>query len=110
MRDFLGIENPESPLYGRYVKEIYANRFGRETSLGFLRSGFAELGIEVNEDELDETYERLDGIVGWLTLYGYLRGVDGLGHGESLNRVFSDGIRLVLSELDALIRPPGPGT
>ncbi len=95
------------PLYGRYIKEIYVDRFSKDAGLDFLkRGGFAELGIEVSEGELEEVYERLDGIVGWLTLYGYLRGVEGgLSHREALDRVFSDGVKLVLSELDEVIRP-----
>ena len=63
------------------------------------------MGIAVTEDELIEVYEQLDGIVGWLALYGYLRGVNGLNHSEALSRVFNDRARLVPNELEALIKP-----
>ncbi|WP_243671580.1 ATP-binding protein [Vulcanisaeta sp. JCM 16161] len=105
LRDFLRIDDPEAPLYGRYIKEVYVDRFSKDASLDFLRRGFTELGVEVSEGELEEVYERLDGIVGWLTLYGYLRGIDKLGHREALDKVFNDGVKLVLSELDAVIKP-----
>ncbi len=105
LRNFLRIDDPEAPLYGRYVREIYVDRFSRETSINFLRRGFTELGIEVNDGELNEVYEKLDGIVGWLTLYGYLRGIEKLSHREALDKVFNDGVKLVLSELDAVIKP-----
>ena len=105
LRDFLRVEDPEAPLFGRYVKEVYVDRFSRDASLDFLRRGFAELGVAVDEDELVEAYEHLDGIAGWLTLYGYLRGVEGLSHKEALARVFNEGAKLVLSELEALIKP-----
>ncbi|CUX77151.1 hypothetical protein [Thermococcus chitonophagus] len=36
-----------------------------------LRKGFEELNLEVPEEEIREAVEELDGIVGWLTLYGY---------------------------------------
>ncbi|WP_054848783.1 ATP-binding protein [Vulcanisaeta sp. JCM 14467] len=81
------------------------DRFNKDASLDFLRRGFAELGVAVGEGELVEVYEHLDGVVGWLTLYGYLRGVEGLSHKEALARVLNDGARLVLSELEALIKP-----
>lgn len=87
LRDFLRIDDPEAPLYGRYIREIYVDRFSREVSLDFLRRGFTELGINVNVGELDEVYDKLDGIVGWLTLYGYLRGgIDKLSTGRPWTR------------------------
>jgi len=69
--EFLGLENPESPLYGRGYKTIMLERFSRETSLDFLRAGFRELGMQPSEQLLGGVVDRLDGLVGWLTLYGY---------------------------------------
>lgn len=73
--DFLGIENPSSPLYGRYAIEIKLERLSREKSIEFLERGFDEIGVRVNKEVLEEAYEKFDGIVGWLTFFGneYLR-------------------------------------
>ena len=29
LKDFLRIEDSEAPLYGRYIREVYADRFSR---------------------------------------------------------------------------------
>lgn len=76
LRDFLGYENPSSPLYGRYVHEIYVERFDREESREFLKEGFREEGVEVPAEVIDQAVGFFDGIVGWLVLFGR-RYVDG---------------------------------
>lgn len=76
LRDFLGYENPSSPLYGRYVHEVYVERFDEEASREFLKEGFREEGVEVPAEVIDQAVEFFDGIVGWLVLFGR-RYVDG---------------------------------
>ena len=69
LQDFLGLENPSSPLYGRYARIIRLERLSRERALDFLRRGFEEAGVE--PPNLDEVVDALDGLIGWLTLYGH---------------------------------------
>lgn len=103
LHDFLGLDNPKKPLFGRYAREITLERFSREQSLGFLERGFRELGISVNSSELERAVDRLDGIVGWLSMYGYLRGVRRLPEGEALNELFHRAQALVRDELSTLL-------
>ena len=70
LMDFIGIDNPKSSLYGRGREEIMLNRFEKTKSLEFLRKGFEQKGIGVNQEEIERVVNALDGIVGWLTLYG----------------------------------------
>ena len=105
LRDFLRLEDPRAPLFGRYRREILVDRFSRETGVDFLARGFEELGLRVSEKELEEAVALLDGIVGWLTYYGYYRGARGMGHEEALEAVFSEGSKLVQAELEKLIAP-----
>ena len=104
LHDFLGFENPRKPLFGRYAREIGLGRFSREESEDFLRRGFRELNLTVPEEEIGEAVERLDGIVGWLTLYGYLRGVRKLPHENAMGELFERAKALVLDELSSLTR------
>lgn len=69
LQDFLGMEDPHSPLYGRYVKIINLGRFSREQAIDFLRNGFKE--AKVKQPNLEEVVDVLDGLIGWLTLYGH---------------------------------------
>lgn len=86
LRDFLGYENPSSPLYGRYVHEIYVERFDREESREFLKEGFREEGVEVPTEVIDQAVEFFDGIIGWLVLFGR-RYVDGYRDIETLKNM-----------------------
>ena len=69
LQDFLGIENPSSPLYGRYAKTIKLGRLSREQAMDFLKKGFKE--ARVKQPDLEEVVGALDGLIGWLTLYGH---------------------------------------
>jgi len=69
--NFLGLEDPKSPLYGRAYDKVVVERFSRERSVEFLEAGFAEAGVKVPQEVLERAIEVLDGIPGWLALYGY---------------------------------------
>ena len=69
LQDFLGTDNPRSPLYGRYARIIKLGRLGREEAIDFLKKGFEEAGVK--PPDLDEAVNALDGLIGWLTLYGH---------------------------------------
>ncbi len=105
LRDFLKLTNPKAPLYGRYVEEIYIDRFSPEKSLSFLKAGFDEADMKVPDVELQDAVNSLDGIVGWLTFYGYYRVKNKLTHREALEKTFEAGARTVLEELERLISP-----
>ncbi len=62
---------PSSPLYGRAITEMEIKRWQSSTSLNFLKAGTAELGLELSEKMAIEVENSLDGLPGWLTLFGY---------------------------------------
>jgi len=70
MFDFLGFENPKAPLYGRDYVQIHMESFSAQDAKDFLNSGFQQAQIEVSTDVIDYAVQSLDGIVGWLTLFG----------------------------------------
>lgn len=57
------MEDPEPPLYGRYMEEIRLNRLDEEKPIDFLRLGFKE-GLKVKQEDLENVIEKLDGIIG----------------------------------------------
>lgn len=69
LQDFLGMEDPRSPLYGRYARVIKLRRFSREHAMDFLKKGFEEAGVK--QPDLEVVVDALDGLIGWLTLYGH---------------------------------------
>ncbi|ADN50247.1 AAA family ATPase [Vulcanisaeta distributa] len=99
LHDFLGINDPSSELYGRYYHVVELRPFDRGRSIEFLRRGFRELGINVDDRVIERAADELGGIVGWLVYFGRLypeRGVD------AINEVKEIGANLVRSELEEL--------
>jgi len=68
--DFLGFDNPDSPLYGRHYVEIKMHNFKERESKAFLKEGFKQISVPCSNEIVDYAVERLDGVAGWLTLFG----------------------------------------
>ncbi|MDK2373222.1 MAG: ATP-binding protein [Candidatus Korarchaeota archaeon] len=101
----LGRGNPSSPLFGRAYAEILLKRFSRERSLDFLIRGFEQVGMSPPEGELEEAVGKLDGIVGWLTYYGYHR--MRMKHEDALSRTIDEGASLAARELENFLSTRG---
>ncbi len=72
-----------SPLVGRKPVKLELNPFTEIQSKEFLRRGFSEAGMSI-PNNIEEVLVELDGIPGWLTLYGHLRVNQGLDHSRAL--------------------------
>lgn len=70
LKDFVGVNNPESPLFGRYYTEVHVERFTGEQSREFLEKGFNELKHRVDRGVIERGVALFDGIPGWLVHYG----------------------------------------
>jgi len=92
---------PDKPLFGRLKTEVILTPLDRDKSLEFLRLGFAQEGKEYNERELEEAVDELDGLIGWLTYYGYLRRT--YSHKRSLDILKENARLLVMSELERFL-------
>lgn len=85
LQDFLGMEDPRSPLYGRYAKVIKLGRLSHDQAMDFLKKGFKEARVE--QPGLEEVVGALDGLIGWLTLYGHTRVSEGKAELERFLRM-----------------------
>lgn len=102
LMDFIGADDPESPLYGRVREDIVLEKFSREDSLRFLREGFMEHGMEPDENLLQKAVDVLDGVVGWLTYFGYRATVEKRVDEKLLEAVLAEAKAMVESELSHL--------
>jgi len=93
---YRALKNPEAPLYGRAYLEVKTRRLTRRESLDFLEKGFSQLGYTPPTTEIEEVVDRLDGVIGWLTYYGYLRTHGGKG----LDEVWEQAVELARKELE----------
>ena len=99
LHDYLGVDDPSAPLYGRYFHEVSLSRFTPEQSWDFLLKGFEQVGISPQEKLIEEAVERLDGIVGWLVLLGKKAMEKGPSEGL-IGEVFEEAKALAMSEFE----------
>ncbi|MDW8003404.1 MAG: ATP-binding protein [Thermofilaceae archaeon] len=93
------LRNPENPLYGRAYGEVRTRKLTREESIVFLEKGFNEAQVRVEREELERVVEELDGIIGWLAYYGYLR----LKSAGNLENIVEEAVALAKSELESFL-------
>ena len=70
MFDFLGFDNPAAPLFGRHYVQIQMENFSAEQSTDFLTTGFRQIEVSASTELISYAIQNLDGIAGWLTLFG----------------------------------------
>ncbi|MEW6529135.1 MAG: ATP-binding protein [Candidatus Micrarchaeota archaeon] len=97
IEDVLGEEDSKHPLYGRHITKILMNRLDKNMALDFLNSGFEQLKINIKKNEIYEAIEKLDGLIGWLTLYGYEKSI--MKSEKPLEKTIEIAARIVASEL-----------
>ena len=100
---FLRLRDPDSPLFGRAMFEVRINPFTREQAIEFLRAGFREVGLTVDEVALENAYNELGGIPGWLTYYG-LNYVQLNDHGEAVRRTLNYAVQLIRQEFENFLK------
>ncbi|HDD72674.1 MAG TPA: ATP-binding protein [Candidatus Aenigmarchaeota archaeon] len=102
IEDVLGEDKPEHPLFGRHVLKLEMKRLDKEKSMEYLISGFQQVDFRVSEEEIDYVIDELDGLIGWLTLYGYERAV--LRNKDALKKTKTLATQIVVTELRNFLR------
>lgn len=100
IHDFIGTDDYESPLHGRYMYEIVLKPFSKDISIEFLKAAFAESDMQIPVEEITAAQNLLDGIVGHLVQYGLNR--LRRSHDEALSETFATAKMLFISELKEL--------
>jgi AAA+ ATPase superfamily predicted ATPase len=90
----------KSPLHGRTITIMEIGRWSQSESLGFLKKGCAQSQIDYKQEELSSVVERLDGIPGWLTLFGYNYQNNPSSATNSLRKTLREASRIVKNELE----------
>jgi len=103
LEEYLKLDDPTSPLYGRFIRVIKVKRFTKEQAMDYLVKGFKEAKMTPDIGHIESIVDALDGIVGWLSLYGYIavdKGNPNLPYDVFKERAF----KLIKSELDKLLK------
>ena len=100
---FLEIDNPSSPIYGRYIYTLSLERFPRDVSIEFLKQGFSEVNMNVSMEVIEAAVDIFNGVPGWLTFFGneYIRGT------RDLSKIKRLAVELALEELRNLVKERG---
>jgi len=103
----LRLDDPESPLYGRYIHVIKLSPLPREKALEFLARGFAESGVVYSPRLLEAAVDHLDGIIGWLSYLGLEATRVGRLTEELLREVMEKAARLAWGEFCNFVKLRG---
>ena len=97
VEEIIGQSDSEHPLYGREITKVTLERLDRNASTDYLKKGFQQLGLKIGEAEIEKAVAELDGLIGWLTLYGYESGVK--QSKDALKKTSENAARIAASEL-----------
>lgn len=101
IRTLLHPSSSKSPMYGRPPAELYLHRFTAQRAQAFLEAGYREYGVSPTGDPYGKEVEsKIDGIPGWLTLYGNYVAVERLSPKEALRKTIEQGRRVASEELE----------
>ncbi len=97
LEDILSENDSEHPLYGRNIVKVVMERLDKNRAIEFLNEGFKQLGAKITPEEIDEAVTELDGLIGWLTLYGYEKEV--MKNKDALKKTIEIAAGIAASEL-----------
>jgi len=93
-----------SPLYGRPPAKMILQPFDSKTAHAFLSKGLHECRETEDEQKINESVDVLDGIPGWLTLYGNNLAVRRLTHQDALRETLAEAGKIVNDEIEHFLQ------
>jgi len=101
--DFLEIDDPEAPLFGRGMADVVVSRLSVDLAADFLQKGCKQAGIKVDKKAIELAVSELDGVIGWLTIFGY-KTMSGGAPKEVLAQTVEEGSKLEAQELEHFLK------
>jgi hypothetical protein len=89
-----------SPLYGRSPAKIYVEPFKESDSNKFLEKGFNECDKNLDYAKIKVAVSNLDGIPGWLTLYGNNVAIRKLSYDKAMEETRKEAAKIIKDELN----------
>jgi len=99
-----------SPLYGRSPAKMYIKPFDGSQSVDFVRRGFKEYGRVIDDSKIKDVVDNLNGIPGWLTLYGNYAAVRKLSHDKAMEETKKEARKIVKDELNHFLQGKDRGS
>ncbi|MCL1971346.1 MAG: ATP-binding protein [Candidatus Bathyarchaeota archaeon] len=90
----------KSPLFGRPIMQIDVKKWHPSISMSFLKKGLEQNKLSLNTELLVKTVELLDGLPGWLTMFGYYYTANPSNYSDAVNKTLGEALKIVNSETD----------
>ena len=88
----------KSPLYGRPMISMEVKKWAPSVSMSFLSEGLKQNKVSMDTDSRVETVNALDGIPGWLTMFGYHFTANPRDYSKALDRTVTEALKIVDDE------------
>ncbi len=100
--EFLGRKGTDTALYGRAMDTIHLHPLSKEKSIEFLGQGLKEIKKKVKKEELEKVVYQIDGIVGWLTMFGWFIYKDN-SVDTAIKKTLEEGGNLIKKEFESFL-------
>ncbi len=88
----------KSPLYGRPLTQLEVRKWTPSISLSFLSEGLKQNGLRMGEELMVKTVDSLDGLPGWLTMFGYYYTTNPRDYDVALKKTMKEALKIVDDE------------
>jgi AAA+ ATPase superfamily predicted ATPase len=100
LRDFLGEEDADAYLYGRFKVEIGLSYLDERESMEFLEKGAEQAGLKIPQDLQEKVVREMNGVIGWLTFFGAKCRAAGKADEQVLKRAVEEAARMATKEFE----------
>ncbi len=90
--------NNQSPLFGRPIMQMEVNKWNPSVSMGFLNEGLKQQKLSLDTELIVKTVDTLDGLPGWLTMFGYYLTAKPSDYENALNKTLGEALKIVDDE------------
>jgi len=92
----------KSPMFGRPTMQIDVKKWHPSVSMTFLTKGLEQNKLSIDTDLLVKTVELLDGLPGWLTMFGYYYTAKPSNYNAAVNKTLGEALKIVGDETDSI--------
>jgi AAA+ ATPase superfamily predicted ATPase len=92
----------KSPLFGRPIMQIDVKKWHPSVSMSFLKKGLEQNKLSLSTELLVKTVELLDGLPGWLTMFGYYYTAKPSSYSDAVNKTLVEALKIVSNETDSI--------
>jgi len=90
--------NHKSPLYGRPNMQMEIKKWSPSVSMSFLTEGLKQHKLSLNTELTVKTIDTLDGLPGWITMFGYYYTAKPSDYEKALSKTLGEALKIVDDE------------